>query len=220
MKNRIYILLSLALIVVSCRKNESTVLSLWYEKQGSTWYEALPIGNGRLGAMVFGQVDEEILQLNDNTLYSGEPSTAWKELDITTTYDEVVAMLREEKYAEATEFLLKNWMGRLHQNYQPLGEWRLLNHVKGEITGYKRELDIANAVLKITYQQNGIHYSREIFASNPDDVIVMRLQCDKKKGLDITTSLSSIHPTARQKVSFKDIGNRRNNIYSFIRHRF
>ena len=204
MKNKYYILLLIVLMVVSCRNDESKVLSLWYEQQGNTWYEALPVGNGRIGAMVYGRVDDEILQLNDNTLYSGEPATAWKDLDITTTYNEVVDMLRAEKYMEATDFLLKNWMGRLHQNYQPLGDWHLDNNLKGEITGYKRELDIVNSVLKITYQQNGVRYTREIFASNPDDVIVMRLHSDRKGGLDITTSLSSIHPTARQKISSAD----------------
>jgi hypothetical protein len=85
------------------------------------------IGNGYLGAMVFGKPDDEMLQLNDNTLYSGEPSTAWKGLDITQTYDEALALLRAEKYAEATDFLQKNWLGRLHQNYQPLGDWHLIH---------------------------------------------------------------------------------------------
>jgi len=203
MKNN-YLLLLIVLIVVSCRNEESKNLRLWYEQQGDTWYEALPVGNGHIGAMVYGKVDDEILQLNDNTLYSGEPATAWKGLDITTTYDEVLEMLRAEKYVEATDFLLKNWMGRLHQNYQPLGDWHLDNHVKGEIINYKRELDIANSILKITYQQNGVQYSREIFASNPDNVIVMRLHSDRKDGLDITTSLSSVHPTAKQKVSSDD----------------
>jgi alpha-L-fucosidase 2 len=189
------------LFLSSCVQEEKTLLSLWYNRPATDWYEALPIGNGHLGAMVYGKTDDELLQLNDNTLYSGEPSSAWKDMDITKTYDEVVAMLREEKYAEATDFLLKNWMGRLHQNYQPLGNWHILNNSEGEITDYKRELDIANAVLRISYTQNGVGYTREIFASHPDDVIVMRLRSDRKNGLDITTSLSSIHPTAMQKVS-------------------
>ena len=202
--NKYDVLLLIVLMIVSCRNEKSTVFSLWYDRQGSAWYEALPVGNGHLGAMVYGKADDEILQLNDNTLYSGEPATAWKGVDITATYDEVVDMLRAEKYVEATDFLLKNWLGRLHQNYQPLGDWHLVNNMEGEITDYKRELDITNSVLKITYQQNGMRYSREIFASNPDDVIVMRLHCDRKNGLDITTYLSSVHLTATQKVSLND----------------
>jgi alpha-L-fucosidase 2 len=202
MKRNIFILLGVICYLVSCNSKEETgSLSLWYNQPASGWNEALPIGNGHLGAMIFGKPGDEILQLNDNTLYSGEPSTAWKGLDITQTYDEALALLRAEKYVEATDFLLKNWLGRLHQNYQPLGDWHLVNHVEGEITGYKRELDIANAVLRIGYRQNGVSYTREIFASYPDDVIVMRLRSDKKDGLDVTTSLSSVHPTAVQKAS-------------------
>jgi alpha-L-fucosidase 2 len=163
--------------------------------------EALPVGNGHLGAMGFGKTDDELLQLNDNTLYSGEPDIPWKGLDISDSYEKAVQMLREEKYVEAGDFLRKNWLGRLHQNYQPLGDLHLRNNMKGEITGYQRELDISNAILRVGYRQNGTEYTREIFASYPDDVIVMRFRCDRKDGLDITTSLSSIHPTARQKTS-------------------
>jgi alpha-L-fucosidase 2 len=192
----------LSLIFAGCsEKDKNSSLSLWYTQPAAGWYEALPLGNGHLGAMAYGNIDDELLQLNDNTLYSGEPSTAWKGLDITKTYEEVIAMLRAEKYAEATDFLLKNWMGRLHQNYQPLGDWHIRNHSTGEITDYKRELDIANAILRISYTQNGTGYTREIFASHPDDIIVMRLHSDKKDGLDIATSLSSVHPTAKQKIS-------------------
>jgi alpha-L-fucosidase 2 len=189
------------LCFTACQKEENTAVSLWYDEPGNSWYEALPIGNGRLGAMVFGKVEDEILQLNDNTLYSGEPATAWKDMDITTSYDQVVSMLRSGKYTETTDFLLKNWLGRMHQNYQPLGDWHLVNHTEGEITDYKRELDIARSVLRISYKQNGVGYTREIFASHPDNVIVMRLHSDRKEGLDVTTSLSSVHPTARQQAS-------------------
>jgi alpha-L-fucosidase 2 len=182
-------------------EQQTPPLSLWYRQPATDWNEALPIGNGRLGAMVFGKTDEEVLQLNDNTLYSGEPATSWKGVDITPTFDEVVAMLRAEKYAEVTAFLRKNWLGRLHQNYQPLSDWRLAFHTTGEITDYRRELDIANSTLRIAYRQNGVCYTREIFASHPDGVIVMRLKCDVKDGLDVTTSLSSAHPTARQQAS-------------------
>ena len=188
-------------LVVNCPAQENNHRKLWYSEPAEKWVEALPVGNGRLGAMVYCKTDHEILQLNDNTLYSGEPATSWKGLDITTTYDEVVSMLRAGQYAEATDFLQKNWLGRLHQNYQPLGEWHINNHKEGVITDYHRELDISNSLLRISYQQNGIGYTREIFASHPDDVIVVRMRSETKDGLDVTTSLSSVHPTARQSVS-------------------
>ncbi len=190
----------LLFLCTTCHKPEKPIASLWYDCPATSWDEALPIGNGRLGAMIYGNPDNEIWQLNDNTLYSGEPATAWKGLDITETYDQVVLMLRAEKYAEASDFLLKNWMGCLHQNYQPLGEWHLENHIKGEITDYKRELDISKAVHCVSYKQNRIKYVCETFASYPDNVIVARLRSDAKDGLDVTVSLSSVHPSA-QKIS-------------------
>ncbi len=199
--NRHIALLLIVVLFSACSSEEQPPVVLWYQQPATDWNEALPIGNGRLGAMVYGRPDKEVFQLNDNTLYSGEPATAWKGMDIAPTYDEAVAMLRAGKYAEATDFLQKHWLGRLHQNYQPLGEWHLDSHVVGEITDYRRELDLANSLLRISYKQNGISYTREIFASHPDDVIVVRLRCDKKGGLDITTSLTSIHPTARQTIT-------------------
>ena len=189
------------LLCVSCQKSETPSPTLWYRQPAANWNEALPVGNGRLGAMVYGKTDQEILQLNDNTLYSGEPASSWKKVDITATYDEVVGMLRAGKYAETNDFLQKHWLGRLHQNYQPLGEWHIDNHLEGEITDYRRELDIAHSIMRVDYKQNGISYTREIFASHPDDVIVVRMSCDAKNGLDITTGLSSVHPTAKQNVS-------------------
>lgn len=192
----------LSLFFTGCGGGEkASPLSLWYSQPASQWVEALPLGNGRLGAMVFGKTDDERLQLNDNTLYSGEPDIPWKGLDIGDSYDEAVQLLRGEKYTEANDFLRKNWLGRLHQNYQPLGDWRLRNNVQGDVADYRRELDISNAILRIGYTQNGVGYTREIFASHPDDVIVMRLRSDRKDGLDVTTSLSSVHPTARQSAS-------------------
>ena len=199
---KIFVIFFVLLTTMCCQQQKTPeALTLWYYKPAANWNEALPIGNGRLGAMVFGKTGEEIFQLNDNTIYSGEPASAWKELDITTTYDEVVEMLRNEQYAEATDFLLKNWMGRLHQNYQPLGEWHIDSNDEGDVTDYLRELDIANSIMRISYKKNGVSYTREIFASHPDDAIIVRLRSNVKDGLDLTTYLSSVHPTARFDVS-------------------
>ena len=201
MKTKILLLLFSFLFGISCHQDDSSKLSLWYIEPGTEWMDALPIGNGRLGAMIYGKINDEIIQLNDNTLYSGEPTSTWKNVDITPTYEKVVSMLREGKYIEADKFMLLNWTGRALETYQPLGEWKFANHIPGEVSDYKRELDLSNAIHRITYTQNETKYTREIFASHPDDVIVMRLSCDKKNGLDITTTLSSVHPTAKTNVS-------------------
>lgn len=197
----IFLFLIILFFCSSCQKEENSVLCLWYKAPGNNWNEALPIGNGHLGAMIYGKIDKEVIQLNDNTLYSGEPDVSWKEVDIAPSYDKVVSMLYSGKYREATDFVQQNWLGRQHQAYQPLGNWHIDNHVEGKITGYRRELDLSSSIQRITYKQNNINYIREIFASHPDDVIVMRLGCDKNNGLDVTVSLSSVHSTAKQRVS-------------------
>src|SRR4051812_11598297 len=82
---------------------------LWYKDSASDWNEALPIGNGFLGAMVFGNVQREHLQLNENTLYSGEPSLVYKKVSVVSTLDSVTGLLRAHKNATAEEFIRKNW---------------------------------------------------------------------------------------------------------------
>jgi alpha-L-fucosidase 2 len=168
-------------------------LSLWYNKPAANWNEALPLGNGRLGAMVYGDALNETIKLNDNTLYSGEPATVWKVHDITPTYDKVVGLLLEGKYAEANELVQYHWLGRLHENYQPLADWHLTNHTQGEISDYRRELDIANSVFRMSYKQNGLNYTREMFVSHPDQVIVMKMTCDKQAEFDFSLHFTSHH---------------------------
>src|SRR5688572_7383169 len=119
-------------------------LLLWYRQPSTQWVEALPIGNGRLGAMIHGRVDDERIELNDNTLYSGEPGDRdLPTLNVSATLEQVVQWLREEKYAEANEWVCKNWLGRQQACYQPLGDLRLKFSGAGEPSEYRRELDLS-----------------------------------------------------------------------------
>jgi alpha-L-fucosidase 2 len=191
---------SLILISYAC-KNESTKsdLILWYNQPAASWNEALPIGNGRLGAMVFGGIGEEHLQLNENTLYSGEPAQNYKNVRITDNFDKVMKLLREEKNAEADEFMRKNWLGRLHANYQPLGDLFFKTNYPGNVTDYRRELNIANSIFRVSYQVDGVKFTREMFASHPDSVIVMKFSASRPV-LDLVASFASVHPTAITKA--------------------
>ncbi len=170
-------------------------LVLWYDQPAASWNEALPIGNGRLGAMVFGGIAEEHLQLNENTLYSGEPSQSYKNVDVTKGFDEVMKLLREGKNADADKYVLKNWLGRLHANYQPLGDLFIKTSAPEGVENYRRELNIANSVLRISYELNGVKFKREMFASHPDSVIVIKFSASKPE-LDLSATFSSVHPTA------------------------
>ena len=92
------LLLMLTLPSTAHHRVEAGALKLWYKAPAADWNGALPVGNGRLGAMIFGNADNELLQLNENTLYSGEPATRFTDLDITPTYPEMVRLLEEGKY--------------------------------------------------------------------------------------------------------------------------
>ncbi|MDR3061783.1 MAG: glycoside hydrolase family 95 protein, partial [Dysgonamonadaceae bacterium] len=184
-------------IVATSSCFSQSIQRLWYQQPAQNWNEALPIGNGHAGAMIFGGIEKEQLQLNENTLYSGEPSTEYKKVDISTgVFDTVVNLLRNKKYEKVTDIIRKNWLGRLHQNYQPFGDLLITSNSSGKVTEYKRELNISEGIQKTSYIQNGVSIEREIFASNPDNLIVIRLSSSKPKSLNITLRFSSIHPTA------------------------
>lgn len=197
---RIFFSLFLVLFSFACAQTEEKdPLILWYETPSDSWNDALPVGNGRAGAMVFGGVEEEQLQFNENTLYSGEPSVVFKDIRITPeTFDRVVGLLKDKKYPEASDLVCKQWLGRLHQYYQPFADLHIHNHKKGKVTGYKRELNISDAVARTVYEQDGVRYEREVFASYPDDIIVIRLKSDQPDGIDVSLDFTSPHPTAKQ----------------------
>ncbi len=174
---------------------QSGSLKLWYEKPAEKWTEALPVGNGRQGAMIFGDPLNEHLQLNENTLYSGEPSSTFKNVNIQNDLPLVVKLLEKEKYVEADKYVTDNWLGRLHQCYQPFGDLYLnFEGDKNKVTDFRRELDIENSISTVSFKMNGVKFTREIFASFPDQLIVMRISADKKASFSFTAEFKSVHP--------------------------
>ena len=174
-------------------------LVLWYDQPSTRWVEALPIGNGRLGAMIHGGVEEERLELNDNTLYSGEPGRRdLPQLNVSKTLDQVVQQLRDGKYAEVTDWVSKNWLGRQQESYQPLGDLYLkFPPADTGPSNYRRELDIRDAVVRTRYTHGGVTFTRECFASFPGRAIVMRLTADKPGSISFSARFDSVHPTTR-----------------------
>lgn len=171
-------------------------LRLWYDKPAADWGEALPIGSGRLGAMIFGRQEAELLQLNEDTLCSEEPGTGDLPLDIGPDFEHVESLLRAGDYAEASALITRKWTGRTWPCYQPMADLHVdfANSAAG--TDYERELDLTDAISRVRYSSSGITYTREYFASFPDQVIVARFTASKPDVLSLRVKLSSIHPTA------------------------
>lgn len=169
-------------------------LRLWYTAPATTWDAALPIGNGRLGAMVFGGVAEEHLQLNEDTLVSGFPNYRTLPLDIRKDFAAITALIAQRRFADADRMVTTRYLGGSWACYQPLGDLHLDFGHQGPVTGYRRELDLRQAICRIRYQSDGATFTREYFASYPDQVIVARLTCDQPGHLGFRIRSTSPHP--------------------------
>lgn len=167
-------------------------LKLWYRQPANQWTEALPVGNGRLGAMVFGRVDEECLQLNEETLWTGGPyvpellGKGAKELE------EVRRLVFAKNYREAQKFFYAamETKPQHHQKYQPLGDLWIRYHQDidfedhgYEVREYLRELNLDTAIASVIYKVGQVKYKREVFASPVDQVIVLRVTADQPKSI-------------------------------------
>ena len=155
-------------------------LCLWYRQPARTWVEALPLGNGRLGAMVFGGVEKERIQLNEETIWVGFERDVNNPIALKNLPD-VRRLLFEGKELEATALGSKTLMGVPDkvQSYQPLGDLLLEMPAVSGATGYRRELDLDSAVATTTFLAGGVQYTREAFVSAPDQVIVVRIAGSK-----------------------------------------
>jgi len=171
--------------------------TLWYTAPATQWLEALPLGNGHLGVMVFGGTSSEQFVLNEDTLYAEEPGGRDLPLDITKDFDEVVSLIKQGEYVEANDIVSRKWLGRSWPCYQPLGNLKITFQPRSEATSYRRQLTLSDAVHRVQYVQDGIFFERETFVSAPDNVVVCRLHADKSQALNFKVNFDSPHPTAK-----------------------
>ncbi len=169
-------------------------MKLWYTQAAAEWNEALPLGNGRLGAMLFGGVEEELLQLNEDTLWAGVPCD-YNVPDAHRHLGEIRRLLLAGREAEATALADREFMGRpkFQHAYQPLGDLRITFAGRGEVQGYRRELDLATGIAKVAYQQDGVAYARKCFVSAPDQVIVMHLTAGAPMSFEVKLTTAFPH---------------------------
>ena len=177
-------------------REASGALTLWYTQPATAWTQALPIGNGRLGAMVYGEVEQEHLQLNEDTLWSGGPH-CYDNPDAYGHLATVRELLERGEYAEA-EATAEKMLGihKYQQAYMPLGDL-FLDFPKGpnggEPSDYRRELDLRNAVSTVVYRIGKARFTRQVFASHPDQAIIIRLECDTPGRITFDLSMTSPH---------------------------
>lgn len=165
-------------------------LKLWYNQPARNWNEALPIGNGRIGAMVFGKVNEELIQLNEETLWSGGPVNTNPNPGVASYLPEIRKALMNEDYEEA-EKLTSKVQGLFTESYEPLGDLLIKHAFTSAPTAYYRDLNISNATSTTRFTVGGIEYTRELFVSAPDQIVVIRLTSGKKNALNFTASTQS-----------------------------
>ncbi|MEV6515897.1 glycoside hydrolase N-terminal domain-containing protein [Micromonospora chalcea] len=168
-------------------------LALWYdEPAGTDWLRALPIGNGRLGAMVFGNMDTERLQLNEDTVWAGGPYDSANTRGA-ANLAEIRRRVFADQWTSAQDLINQTMMGSPGGQlaYQTVGDLRLSFGSASGATQYNRTLDLTTATVTTTYVQGGVRHQREVFASAPDQVIVLRLTADRANAITFSAAFDS-----------------------------
>ncbi|MET9251935.1 glycoside hydrolase N-terminal domain-containing protein [Nonomuraea sp. NPDC003709] len=172
---------------------------MWYdESAGTEWLRALPIGNGRLGAMVFGNVDTERLQLNEDTIWAGGPYDQ-SNTKGAAALGQIRQLVFQNQWSQAQTLVDQNMLGNPSAQlaYQPVGDLRLTFGSATGVSEYNRFLDLTTATTTVTYLQNGVRYRREVLASAPDQVIAVRLTADKPGSITFSATFGSPQRTTR-----------------------
>lgn len=164
---------------------------LWYDRPADYFEESLVLGNGTLGASVFGGVSDDQIYLNDATLWSGEPVDPRNNPQAHTHLPAIREALKNQDYALA-DSLNRHLQGAFSESYAPLGTLHLRFPDPGEIVAYRRELDISRAVSKTTYEAGGVRFERAYFVSHPDQVFAIRLTSSAKKALNCSIGFESL----------------------------
>ena len=166
-------------------------LTLWYQAPAKRWVEASVIGNGRLGGMVWGGVGLERIDLNEDTLWSGEPYDNLNPKGL-QALPEIRKQLLAGNNDEAQRLVEQNMNGKFNESYQPLGNLTIKFPFADEVSGYRRDLDLEQGIARVQFVHEGTRFTRETFASFPDQAIIVRLQADKPGQTSFTATLDSL----------------------------
>ena len=171
---------------------------LWYDEPAVLWTEALPLGDGRLGAMIFGNPMQERLQLNEETIWAGKPNNNYNP-EAREWIPKIRQLVFEGKYREAQDLCTKHVKSPTNQGmpYQPFGDLRLAFAGQESYSNYRRSLDLDSALAVVEYDVQEVHYRRECFASFADSVVILHLTASKPGQISFSTMLTTPQQDSR-----------------------
>ncbi len=164
---------------------------LWYRQPAAAWVEAMPLGNGRIGAMVYGRTQDELIRLNESTVWTGGPYDPLGDGEGAKALPEIRRLIFDGKGREAEALFDKAMMSKTGEmaQYQPLGDLKLTFPGHGLPTDYRRELDLDTAIARVTYIVGEVTYTRVLFISHPDQVMAVRITADKPDSITMEATL-------------------------------
>ena len=192
MKRALFVLTLLACTFTAYAQKQQQ-MTLWYNRPAQYFEESLPIGNGKLGALIYGGTEQDKLQLNDITLWTGQPVDRDEDAGASKWIPEIRKALFNEDYRLADSLQL-HVQGHNSQYYQPLATLLINDYNRGQASNYHRQLSLDSAICKTTFMRDGVRYEREYWASNPDKMIAIRLTADRKESLNVGLALTSLVP--------------------------
>jgi alpha-L-fucosidase 2 len=190
MKARLILLAFTLLIARISFAQSGTLMKLWYSHPARQWVEALPVGNGRLGAMVYGDPVKEKIQLNESTVWAGQPNRN-DNPEARAALPEVRKLIFEGKYKEAQDLVNQTFISKTSQGcpYQTVGDLNISFLGNENYSDYYRELDIEKAVETTRYKVDGVNYQNKVFASFPEQVIIVRITADRPGSINFSASM-------------------------------
>ena len=191
------------LFIFLAYSGNSQDLKLWYKQPSRQWEDALPVGNGKLAAMVFGGIETERIQFNEESLWTGQPRS-YAHKGAYQYLGEIRSLLNAGKQKEAEELATKEFMSEPMRQmaYQAFGDLYLDFPDHKNVSNYRRELDLSEGVSRVAYEADGVSFSRQIFASYPANAIFLRLNSSQRKKLNFKIRMDAIH--AQKSISGKD----------------
>ena len=188
-------LAAMALALSGCQSatDSCETTELWYAQPAKVWMESLPIGNGRLGAMTYGGIEEEKLALNESTMWSGQYNENQNKPFGREKMNQLRKLFFEGKLSEGNRIAGDNLHGNQTSfgTHLPIGDLKMqFIYPEGKVTDYRRSLSLDEAVSSVSFNSGGVNYKREYFATNPDNVLVLRLTADKQKSITMNMGLN------------------------------